>query len=264
MSARKLKDRIALVTGASRGIGRSAALAFADEGADVAIASSARSAADLEAVKALILGKGVRCATIVADLAQPDAADTIFKGFHGHFEHLDILVNNAGIGSSLDPRPLIHFDRNVWDLTFLINVTAPFLLCQKFVPEMMARRYGRIINVTSTAARGGLLDACAYSASKHALVGLTASLAAEVVKHGITVNGISPGPVRSLMQDKRVAYDAARTGKSPEELVAGMTPVGRRLEPEEVAPVMIFLAGEESWVVTGQNFVVTAGSVLLG
>src|SRR5262245_12023107 len=108
---------------------------------------------------------------------------------------------------------------------------------------MLAAGWGRIINVASINGKTGALHGAAYAATKHGLLGLTKTLALEVVRHGITVNAVCPGPVRTVMNDRRVAYDAQRLGVSFEEQEATMTPVGRRLEPEEVAPLAVFLAG---------------------
>ena len=253
----KLRNRTALITGASRGIGRAIALAFAAEGADLAI--TARSQQELESLSSLASGMGVRCVSVVADLTQAGAIETIFSHFSQAFNHIDILVNNAGIGSSIDPKPLIHFDDRIWDLTFQVNVKVPYLLCKRFVPDMIGRKYGRIINIASLAGKAGLLHGSAYSASKHALLGITRSLAAEVVTDGITVNAICPGAVRTLTNEPRMAYDAQRLGQSVAEYEATMTPLGRRLESEEVAPMAVYLAGDAASVVTGQAFNIDGG-----
>ena len=138
--------------------------------------------------------------------------ETIFTHVYQAFDHVDILVNNAGIGSSIDPKPLIHFDDQIWDMTFQVNVKAPYLLCKQFVPNMIERKYGRIINIASLAGKAGLLHGSAYSASKHALLGITRSLAAEVVSEGITVNAICPGAVRTVTNEPRMTYGRAPVG----------------------------------------------------
>jgi meso-butanediol dehydrogenase/(S,S)-butanediol dehydrogenase/diacetyl reductase len=256
----KLANRTALITGASRGIGRAIALAFAAEGANLAI--TARSRGDLDELRSLVSEQGVRCSPIVADLSKPDCAEIIVAEFAGSFDRLDILVNNAGVGSSIDPRPLVEFRDEIWDLTFAVNIRAPYLLCKKFVPDMIRRKYGRVVNIASLAGKMGLLHGSAYAASKHALLGLTRSLAQEVVGDGITVNAVCPGAVRTASNEPRLAYDAARLGKSRQDYEATMTPLGRRLEPAEIAPLAVYLASEEASVVTGQAFNLDAGTTM--
>ena len=155
----KLRNRTALITGASRGIGRAIALAFAAEGVDLAI--TARSHQDLESLRQLAVGMGVRCVSVVADLSKPDSIEMIFGEVKQACGHVDILVNNAGIGSSIDPKPLINFDDQIWDLTFQVNVKVPYLLCKQFVPDMIGRKYGRIVNIASLAGKAGLLHGSA-------------------------------------------------------------------------------------------------------
>src|SRR5262245_52112113 len=128
----KLKNQTALVTGASRGIGRAIALALAGEGADIAI--TGRAVEELESLATEIKGLGRRCVLITADLAQPDAVDQLWAQCQKAFDHVDILVNNAGIGSSSNPKPVINFDDDFWNLTLQINLTAPYLLCKKVLP----------------------------------------------------------------------------------------------------------------------------------
>jgi NAD(P)-dependent dehydrogenase (short-subunit alcohol dehydrogenase family) len=127
---------------------------------------------------------------------------------------------------------------------------------------MIERRYGRIIQVASIAGKAGTLHGAAYSASKHGLLGLTRTLAIETAAYGITVNAICPGPVHTLMNDKRIAYDAERLGKTVEALAASSTPIGRRLEPDEIAPLVLYLAGRAAAVVTGQAINVDGGVLM--
>jgi NAD(P)-dependent dehydrogenase (short-subunit alcohol dehydrogenase family) len=253
----RLQDRVALVTGGGRGIGRAIALAFAREGARVAV--TARTTAELDEVVGGIRSLGSQGLAIPADLARRDAPTGILQAVTAAFGPVEILVNNAGIGSSANPKPLIEFDDDFWDLSLAVNLTAPYLLCKAVLPAMLARRRGRIINIASVNSRLPSVHAAAYVASKHGLLGLTRALALEVAKDGITVNAICPGPVHTLMNDRRVAHDARRRGVSFEEQAASMTLLGRRLEPEEIAPVAVYFASDEAAAVTGQGWNVCGG-----
>jgi ketoreductase len=145
------------------------------------------------------------------------------------------------------------------DLSLAVNLTAPYLLSKAVLPAMLAKRRGRIINVASINGRIPTIHAAAYIASKHGLLGLTRAVALEVARDGVTVNAICPGPVHTVMNDRRVAYDAQRRGISFEEQANSMTPIGRRLEPEEIAPLAVYLASDEAAVVTGQAFNICGG-----
>ncbi len=256
----KLQNQIALITGASRGMGRSIALAFAAEGADVAI--TGRSSQELQSLKDEIGRVGVRCVSIVADLAERGAAQAVFAQTTSALGTIDILVNNAGIGSSADPKPVIDFDDEFWERSLYVNLTVPYLLCKKVLPAMVARNYGRIIQIASIAGKVGTLHGAAYAASKHGLLGLTRTLAMETARQGITVNAICPGPVHTLMNDKRIAYDAQRLGKSVIDVAASSTPIGRRLEPDEIAPLAVYLASREASVITGQAINIDGGALM--
>lgn len=255
-----MKQRVALVTGAGRGIGRAAALALAETGVQVAL--SARSMDEIDAVATQVEERGGKALRICDDLAERQAPTRILAQLSKHWGPVDILVNNAGVGSSQNPKPLVDFDDDFWDLSFAVNVTAPYLLTKAVLPGMLAQGWGRIVNVASVNAQIPALHAAAYVASKHALAGLTKATAKEVAEQGVTVNAVCPGVTATLMNDKRVAYDARRLGTAAADIEAQATPLGRRLLPAEVAAVIAFLASDSASAVNGQLLNVSAGAVI--
>lgn len=255
-----LSNRVALVTGAGRGIGRAIAALFAESGARVAL--TARTAAELaEAVGAIRSKNGVAHA-LVADLSKPETLPRMLEDVHKQLGPVDILVNNAGIGSSANPRPVVDFDDAFWDLSLWLNLTVPYRLSKAVLPHMLKQKWGRIINIASINGKMPSLHGAAYTASKHGLLGLTRTLALEVAREGITVNAVCPGPVRTVMNDKRIEYDARRRGVSFEEQEKGMTPIGGRLEPEDIAPLALYLASDAARMVTGQAYNIDGGVLL--
>jgi NAD(P)-dependent dehydrogenase (short-subunit alcohol dehydrogenase family) len=254
---RTLQDRVALVTGAGRGIGRAIAVALAREGAQLVV--TARTSTELDEVVRTIQGSGGRALPLTADLVQPGIPARVLQQVADQLGPVDILVNNAGIGSSSNPKPVVNFDDEFWELSVKLNLTVPYLLCKGVLPAMLAKKNGRIINVASINSKIGSLHGAAYAASKHGLLGLTRTLALEVAKDGITVNAICPGPVHTVMNDRRIAYDAQRLGVSFSDQEARMTPIGGRLEPEDIAPIAVYLASDAARMVTGQAFNIDGG-----
>lgn len=260
MQVQTLHSRVAIVTGAGRGIGRAIALALADQGAVLLV--TARTRSELDHLVSDVHEKGGHAVAMVADLADPSAPAEIVRTAIAVYRTVDILVNNAGVVSAVDPRPLADFRDEFWNLTMAVNLTAPYLLSKAVLPTMLEKRRGRIINIASLAGKTGLVHGCAYAASKHGILGLTRTLALEVADQGITVNAVCPGPVRGAANDQRIRYDADRLGISIHDLERKMTPLGRRLDPVEIAAMIMFLAGDESGAITGQSINVCGGTLM--
>lgn len=253
----ELSGRVALVTGAGRGIGQAIAVQLAAAGAQVVIAS--RSGDELASVVRIIADAGGAAAAIQCDLADRSQTRTLIQQAGEPFGPVDILVNNAGVGSSADPRPLAEFRDEFWDLTMEVNLTAPYLLSKAALPTMRKQQWGRIITVASINARIAPMHAGAYVASKHGVLGLMRALAREHASEGITVNCICPGPVQTKMNDVRVKYDAERLGRDLQAHEKQLTPIGGRLVPDDIAPMAVYLASDTARMITGQAYNIDGG-----
>lgn len=253
----KLQGKTALVTGAGRGIGRAIAEAYARERAKVAV--TARTVSELDDLVTKIKAAGGHATAFQADLADRISIPTLIAQVVASLGPIDILVNNAGLGSSANPKAIIDFDDDFWDQSIAINMTAPYLLSKAVLPSMVERGWGRVITVASINSRIHSLHGAAYAATKHGVLGFMRTLAAETATQGITANCICPGPVATLMNDKRIEYDAKRLGRTFEEQEAGMTPIGGRLVPDDIAPMAVYLASDDARMVTGQAYNVCGG-----
>ena len=254
-----LRNRRAVVTGASRGIGRTIALALAEAGADVAV--SARSQAPLEELAGEIREMGRRSLAVPCDVTDPEQvarlAQTVLNAWGG----VDILVNNAGAAGS---HKFLNHPDELWHRMLAINLTSVYYVTKAFLPPMVEQKWGRIINIASIASKTGAKYIAAYTASKHGVLGLTRSLAMELVEHNITVNAICPGYVDTPMTEANIANIAARTGMSPEQVrrtLENMSPQKRLITPEEVAALTVYLAREEARGITAQAINVDGGTV---
>jgi NAD(P)-dependent dehydrogenase (short-subunit alcohol dehydrogenase family) len=249
---------VALVTGGGRGIGRAVALAFAREGADVAVA--ARSAAELEAVAAEVRAAGRRAAALPCDVTDPAQVATAVREAAAALGPVAVLVNNAGLAVSAR---VVDTDDELWERHLRVNLTGAFYASRAVLPAMLAAGWGRIVNVASTAARQGYPYVAAYVAAKHGLLGLTRALALEVAAAGVTVNAICPGYAATELTWASARRIQARTGRSFEEAVrslAAFSPQKRLIEPEEVAALAVLLASEDARGVTAQAWGVDGGA----
>ncbi len=257
-----LANRVALITGAGRGIGQAIALAYAKEGA--ALALTARTTSELEEVVGAIRSGGGAATAFPADLGDRSVPRKLVDDVQNSLGPVEILVNNAGVGSSASPRPVVEFDDEFWDQSLAVNLTAPYLLCKAVLPGMLSRKWGRIITIASINGKIGSLHGAAYAASKHGVLGLTRTLAQEVAASGITVNAICPGPVHTVMNDRRIEYDAQRRGVTFKDQEASLTPLGRRLEPDEISPLAVYLASDAAAAVIGQAINIDGGVLMTG
>jgi NAD(P)-dependent dehydrogenase (short-subunit alcohol dehydrogenase family) len=252
-----LSGRVTLVTGAARGIGRAIPLAFAGEG--VRLALTARSQRELEETGGEARRLGAEAVVFTEDLADRGTPARLAARVAEALGPVEILVNNAALVSAHAPAPVWRFDDGYWDASLAVNLTAPYLLSKAVLPGMMRNRWGRIVNIASTAARSGSAHGVAYAATKSGLLGLTRTFALDVAEFGITVNAVCPGPTRTEVNDLRLEYDVARLGRPLEELERSLTPMGRRVAVDEVAWTVLFLAGCRADATTGQAYHVDCG-----
>ena len=235
-------ELVALITGGGGGIGREIALAFARQGLAVAVGGRRLDRVNETAAAARALG--ARVLAVELDVTELDAVRAAHARVADQLGPVDVLVNNAGIAESA---PFGRTDPVLWERHLRVNATGPFLCTREVLPGMLARGWGRVINVASLAGLYGAPYVTTYTASKHALVGFTRALAAEVSGKGVTVNAICPGYVATEMTWSGARNIAARTGKSFDEAVAAMArinPGGRLVEPAEVVSVVVKLLAD--------------------
>ena len=244
-----ITNRVALVTGASKGIGRACALRLAKSGASVALV--ARNRQKLEELAGEINSSGGRAFVAAADVENEDQIKAAFKSVVAEFGKIEILVNNAGITRD---QLIMRMKRADWDAVINTNLTSAYLCTQQAITSMLKQRWGRIINITSVFGQTGQAGQANYAASKAGLIGLTMAIAREVGSRNITCNAVAPGFIETAM-----------TSELPDELKQSalkMIPLGRVGTPEEVASCVAFLASEEAGYITGHVLNVNGGMLM--
>ncbi|HTO88373.1 MAG TPA: 3-oxoacyl-[acyl-carrier-protein] reductase [Thermoanaerobaculia bacterium] len=242
----RFEGRIALVTGASRGIGEAIARRLSAEGAHVLAA--ARNAGALEALVGALVSAGGRATALPMDLSDGSSIERAAKAALEAHGQVDVLVNNAGV---TEDNLILRMSREAWDRVLATNLTGAFLLTQAIVKSMVRRRYGRIVNVTSVVGLMGNAGQANYAASKAGLIGLTKSVARELASRNITCNAVAPGFIETEMTQKMTP--AAR------EALSGQIPAGRLGTPGDVAEAVAFLAAESASYITGHVLNVSGG-----
>ena len=242
-----MTPRVVLVTGGGKGIGKAVVARFAAAGDRVVAVGRDR----------LALEESGAAETEVCDVTDEPGVEELFR----RLGRVDVLVNNAGASASA---PLGRTTLEDWRLLFEVNATGAFLCTRAALPGMIERADGRIVTVASVAGLAGSRYTAAYTASKHAAVGLMRAVASEVAGTGVTANAVCPAYVRTEMTERAVARISERTGRTAEEAEAALaesSPLGRLLEPEEVAFAVAFLAAPEAGAVNGQALVLDGGGL---
>jgi 3-oxoacyl-[acyl-carrier protein] reductase len=239
----RFKDRVVLVTGAGRGIGRSIAMRFGEEGAMVALV--ARTESDLKAVAAQIAECGGKALVIPDDITRKGAPEAAVQRTEKELGAIDVLVNNAGLFLY---RPFLDLSEEEWDRVIATDLTATARFCRAVLPLMAARKRGRIVNVSSIHGMRGDANVAAQSAAKFGLIGLTQSLAREFRAHNVAVNAVCPGAVENKL-DETGAADRS-------------SPLGEKLWPRDVAKTVLFLASDDAAAITGVALEIFGGTHL--
>src|ERR1700720_3780314 len=248
MRDKKLNGKVALITGASKGLGKAMALALGAEGARIALV--ARNLEQLNSVGNAVKQVGGDARVFQADVSDEQQVQMLERDVAAAFGKINILINNAGINVR---KTLVEFSLEEWHRVLNTNLTSVFLMCRSFVPHMKGTGYGRIINMTSIMSWVSLPGRAAYSASKTALLGVTRALALELAADGITVNGISPGPFATEMNTTLM--------QNPEvnQQFISKIPLGRWGRVEEIGQLALYLCSEEAGFITGTDVLIDGG-----
>ncbi|MDY6880431.1 MAG: SDR family oxidoreductase [Desulfatiglans sp.] len=258
VSSQKLSGRKALITGASRGIGRAIAVKYAQEGADLFLCATDMK--KLEETRAQASEFGNRIELYSVDVAERNAVETMVQTAVDTLGQVDVLVNSAG---TYKPSPFVDYTFEDFDRIMKVNLYGPFNVTQFVLRDMLKRNQGKVVNIASTAGKWASANQSAYNMSKHGLVGMTRCLGLEMAQKGITVNAICPGVVETDMMLCEFGQGHAKImGTTPDEALAWVKqriPMGRWLKAEEIAFLAVYLASSESDGMTGQSILLDAG-----
>lgn len=251
-----LENRVAVITGGAKGMGRSMAFRFADEGCAVAIADISISEAKENIAE--IVGKGGKGAAFECDVTKITQVKQVVEGVMQEFGSIDILVNNAG--GMPDSPPIEDISEEEWDKVFALNLKSDFFFCKYIVPHMKERRYGKIINLSSIGAISPPAHAIHYNTAKAGIIGFTYDLARALASYNICVNAILPGPVRTSFYDRTIrSWTEEQKDEFFDRIGKNNVPMKRVGTPEEIAGAALFLASELSSYVTGEALLVSGG-----
>jgi NAD(P)-dependent dehydrogenase (short-subunit alcohol dehydrogenase family) len=243
-----LKNRVAVITGAGKGLGKTFALTLAEAGANLALVG--RNAETLNSVAEEARKHSVKAEVFTADVTREADVRALEKAVTAKFPKVHILINNAGINIR---KNITEFTYDEWTSVLNTNLTGPFLMCRSFIPHMRGEGYGRIINLTSIMSHISLPGRTAYSASKAGLLGFTKALALELAPEGITVNGISPGPIATEMN-----LPILNNPELNQQFISKL-PVGRWGKVEEIANAVLYICSPESGFLTGTDILIDGG-----
>jgi NAD(P)-dependent dehydrogenase (short-subunit alcohol dehydrogenase family) len=258
----RLKDHIAVVTGAGQGIGRQIALRLAKEGAKVILADINEQGLQ-ETDLAISRKYGSESLIALTNVTSEESVAFMVRSARERFGRLDILVNNSGIAGPTKGVEDVALEE--WENVMAVNLRGVFLSCKHAVPVMKAQKGGCIVNISSVTGKRALVRRAPYAASKMAVIGLTRTLAAELGEYGIRVNAICPGTISGSRQQTIVEAAAKFTGKTVEQIMtekAAASPLRTLVDPEYVAAMVAFLCSSDAAVITGQDINVSAGSVM--
>lgn len=246
----KLKNKVAIVTGSGRGIGRAIALELAREGVKVVVTS--RHTEECDEVCSVINADGGESLCVECDVSKKEDIDRLVKETMDKFGRIDILVSNAGV---VRQNPISETSEEDWDFVLDINLKGMFLVCKAVAPIMIEQKSGKIVSIASIAGEIGFPNTSAYCASKGGIVNLTRELALEMAPYNVNVNAVAPGVIETSMTEGMLADENSRKG------LLTQIPMGRVGKSEEIAKAVLFLASDDSSYVTGHTLVVDGGWV---